>query len=490
MNNIKNKITGSLLLILLGLFAVKGFGAPVDPAEAARVAGVWVAMELNSGHLEIDENERASRLSRIDPEMKYLVSADELLDEFPRDRPVLAYIVLFKPNGFVVVSGDDRIEPLMVCSADSRFRWDQPERNFLRYYLGKVMPALWKNMPSQIHWNWSLLRAKLAENRRTVTFDDNERAYYVVWSTPDWNQGDYYNDTCAAHNGGNQVLTGCVATALSIKMRCHSWPATGSGSHSYSDTWGSVQYSHNVNMGAQSYDWSTMPYDTLGAANAGVARVMYHAGVTVNMDYETDVSSAYTQDVAEAMNSHFRYRGAMAKVNDTISVHELGIKKSVVGRLPTQIGGWGHSVLVDGWWEQNTTHPWHINCGWDGVNDGWYNFDSLPGGGGGVISKSIPYAMPNNWIYIDSSWVGTEDGRLCAPYNTLPEGEAASINDGVLMIRTGHYTGAGNLPVTFDNAVEIRAFGGTITMGDNLTLTNYDAIRLYGNGQLKVTGSK
>jgi hypothetical protein len=485
-----NYFTRFLFLFLLVLFTGRGYGAPVGPAEAAQVAKTWYAMELNSGHLEMEKSDRLNRLDRInETQLMYLVSADEMLDEYPRDRSVLAYIVLFQPNGFVVVSGDDRIEPLMVCSADSRFRWDQPERNFLRFYLGKVMTAFWKNMPAQTHRNWPLLRAKLAENRNAVMFDNNERAYYILWNTADWWQGNYYHDTCTAHNGGNQVLTGCVATALAIKMRCHSWPPTGNGSHSYSDTLGAVQYSHNVNLGAQSYDWSAMPYDTLSAANSEVARIMYHAGVTVNMDYEVEGSGANTGDVAAAMNSHFRYRGAMAIDNDTISEHELPIRNSVVGRLPTQIGGWGHSVLVDGWWEQNTTHPWHINCGWNGDNNGWYNFDSLPGGGS-AISRSIPYAMPNNWIYIDSSWVGVEDGRICAPYNTLPEGEAASINVGVLMIRTGHYTGTGNLPVTFDNAVEIRTFGGSVTMGDNLTLTNYDAIHLHGNGQLRVTGSK
>ncbi|HEX7318786.1 MAG TPA: C10 family peptidase [bacterium] len=468
-----------------------GFSAPVTPTEATAIADVWYAMELNSGHLKMEESERSSRLSGIkDQQVMYLVSADELLDEYPHDRSVLAYIVIFKPNGFVVVSGDDRIEPLMVCSADSRFRWDQPKINFLRFYLGKTMPAFWKNMPAQTNKNWSLLRGKLAENLEQMTFDDNGRAYYILWYTAPWDQTNYYNDTCAAHNGGNEVPTGCVATALAIKMHCHSWPPTGNGSHSYTDNDGSIQYSHNVNLGAQSYNWAAMPYDTLVAPNSGVARVMYHSGVTVNMDYELIESGANTGNVAEAMNSHFRYRGATSVYDSANpSGHEAGLKTSVVGRLPTQIGGWGHSVLVDGWTDQFTAQ-WHINCGWSGANNGWYLLDMLPPGGTGVISRSIPYAQPNNWIYIDSSWVGTEDGRINAPYNTLTEGEAASINGGQLMIRTGTYAGAGNVPVTFDNAVEIRAFGGDIMMGDNLTLTNYDGILLHGNGQLKITPAK
>ncbi len=483
--------TCPFLFAALCLIVATAFSRPVSPGEATAIADLWYAMELNSGYLKIAETERADKLAGIGSrQVMYLVSKDELLAEFPQGRQVLAYVVTYNAGGFVVVSGDDRIEPLMVCSAVSRFWWDEPKLNFLRYYLGTAMPALWSNMPAQTHRNWSLLRSKLAESKDRVTYDNMGKAVYVLWSTAFWHQWNFYNDTCQAHNNNNYVPTGCVATAMAIKMRFHGWPLTGNGSHDYSDTLGGIQYDHSVNIGAQSYNWTAMPTETLAAANAGVARIMYHAGVSVDMDYELDASSAYTEDAGPALNSHFRYRGTLG-IYDTTGpgAHEPRMQTSIIGKLPVQIGGSGHSVVTDGY-RDDIANRWHINCGWHGRNNGWYRLDSLPWSGGGVITKSCPYGQPNNWIYVNGGWTGTEDGRIAYPYNTLSEGEAATINQGELLIRTGTYTGTSNVPITFDNAVAIRAYAGDVVIGENVRLTNYQAIDLTGNGQLKITPAK
>jgi hypothetical protein len=254
-----------------------------------------------------------------------MISKDELADVYPANQPVLAYIVKYDPSGFVVVSGDDRLEPIMVCSAESKFRWDHPERNFLQHYLREVMPAYWEHMPANTHKNWSLLRAKLSERRDAVTYDSIGRATYIQWLTANWDQGDYYNDTCAAHNGGYNVPTGCVATAMAIKMHCHNWPPTGNSTHSYSDTSGSIQYTHTVNFGSHSYNWASMPYDSLTTANSGIARIMYDCGVSVDMDYELGGSGANTSNAANAFNSFFRYRGTVAIYDDTlVTTHVAG----------------------------------------------------------------------------------------------------------------------------------------------------------------------
>jgi hypothetical protein len=169
---------------------------------------------------------------------------------------------------------------------------------------------------------------------------------------------------------------------------------------------------------------------------------------------------------------------------------------SIIGILPVQIGYWweenneiyGHSVLTDGYRDDIANH-WHINCGWNGSNNGWYKLDALPPGNG-MIYKSCPYAQPNNWMYINKDHSGTKNGLIYYPYNTLSEGEASSINNGKLLIKTGTYTGTGNVPITFDNAVAIRAYAGDVVMGENLWLMNYETIRLHGNGQLKITPVK
>ena len=113
----------SYLFLFVLLFSAIGHSTPVNPAEAAAIADLWYAMELNSGYLEITETEKAERFANMgNRQVFHMVSRDELLDAFPRERHVLAYIVKYIPNGFVVVSGDDRLEPLIVCSIESEFR--------------------------------------------------------------------------------------------------------------------------------------------------------------------------------------------------------------------------------------------------------------------------------------------------------------------------------------------------------------------------------
>jgi len=488
MSRCKKKLRSihSRVLLFLILIVVKGFSAPIDPSEATAIADLWYTMELNSGYLKITETERANRFTQMgNRQVLYMVSKEELVDEFPIEQPVLAYIIKYTPNGFVVVSGDDRIEPIMVCSAESEFRWDHPELNFLRYYLGKVMPVLWKHMPVHTHENWSLLRRKLPESRHKVTYDNIGRAIYILWDTALWSQRPYYNDTCRAHNGGNNVPTGCVATAMAIKMKFHNWPPYGVGSHSYSDTLGSIQFDHDVNFGNQSYDWESMPDNPLASPNSEVARIMYHSGVSVDMDYELGGSGAYILDVSGALNDYFQYRGTMYATGEP-SAHESRIRISIIGKLPVQIGGTGHAVIVDGY-RDDITNQWHINCGWNGTNNGWYRLDSLPWGGGGAVSESCAYGQPDNWVYVNYAWSGGENGRILYPYNTLLEGEAASGAWGEMLIKTGTYTGSNNVPITFDNTNTIRAYAGDVTIGENVWLENYAAIKLHSGGECRIT---
>jgi hypothetical protein len=487
MSRIKKKLrkVRFCILLFLGLIMSRGFSTPVSLNEATAVADLWYAMELNSGYLKITETERAERLLQMgNREVFCMVAKDELLESYPVNQPVLAYIIKYTPKGFVVVSGDDRIEPIMVCSVVSEFRWDQPERNFLRHYLGKVMPALWSGMPLQVHENWIWLRRKMSEKRSEVTYDDIGRAIYVLWETVPWDQRGYYDDTCRAHNGNEAVPTGCVATAMAIKMKFHNWPPFGVGAHAYSDTVGDVQFDHNVNFGNQSYDWASTPDTCLTAPNADVARIMYHAGVSVDMNYEVDGSGANTMKVADAMNDHFLYYGTVSD-SGSWSVHEVCLSISVIGKLPAQIGGWGHSVIVDGY-RTDQTNQWHINCGWSGANNAWYRLDSMPYGGGSVYISNA-YSQPSNWVYVNDAYTGSEDGRILHPYNTLLEGDAAAGAHGEMLIRTGTYTGSSNVPMTFNNNNTVRAYAGDVMIGDNVWLGNYAAIKLHSGGECKIT---
>jgi len=447
--------TALALLVLVTCFG-NAFGADIDEKTATTVADFWFASELNAENSRIEAAERAARLEQMQQRtVLYMISGKEVVDKRPDDASVLAYIIVYQPTGYVIVSGENRIEPIIAFDTASAFQWEGEAAGFAREFLGTTMTNRWKAIDAkdaedaedQPHPNWTLL-LNTAQTKSVV-----KGTYYVLYSTPIWAQGTYYNATVLANNGNTAgIPTGCTATAMAMQMRFHEWPLTGSGSRSYNDTWGDVKYSHSVNFGAQSYNWSQMPMTQLTAHNAHVANLMYHCGVAVSMNYEVGGSGAWPS--ADNMNTHFRYHGT----TQLTSGHEAPMRNSIKAGLPVVISSSDHTVLACGY--RDTVAPYfYFNAGWNGGSNGWYNYDDVCGTG--ALQRSYPYSSPNNYIYVDTAWGGTQSGTFSNPYKTVGQGNTAVPWYGRIFIKGGTYTGAGNVPVTFTKPMLITSYEGS-----------------------------
>ncbi|MCK4678976.1 MAG: C10 family peptidase [Bacteroidales bacterium] len=443
-------------------FSNKAMGATVNETEALAIADLWYAMELNSGYLSIDPAEKEECLRNIPLHtIQYFIAEDQLLDYIPPDLPVLAYVITYYPNGYVIIPGDDRILPVIAFDVVSEFRWDHPELNFMRHYLNTRIPAYWENLGIDTHPGWEQLRSKIHESLEKVKFDEptDDRSVYLLWETALWGQGTYYNETVIANNGGTAgIPTGCTATAMAIKMRFHSWPVTGNSSHSYNDVWGAVQYSHSVNFGTKTYYWSLMPTSTLTSTNTYVGDLMYHCGVAVDMNYEVGISCAWPS--ASSMNTYFRYKGSYNIWAP--SAYASDMQTSILGGLPVVTSSSAHTVLADGY--RDTQSPYfHLNCGWNSAGNGWYDLSTGFPGGDPSIDYSMPFCQPQHYFYVNGSYSGTENGNLKTPYNTIDEGYSATPTNGELWIKGGTYSGTTNTG-TFDKAMMIKNYQGTVTI--------------------------
>jgi len=434
-----------LLLLALSVGSITAFGALVQEDEAVAIADFWYAMELNSKHIKFAATEKADRLDKLqDRQVLYLVSKDDLLDTPPIWGDILAYIVKYDPSGFVVVSGEDRIIPILVFDVESEFRWDQPILNFLRYYVGKEMVNRWeylrenaaRGLAVPVHHSWSYLRSRLQESidLKEVEFEAGAEPIYLEWETAHWGQCDFYNDTVSAHNGSDPCIpTGCTATAMAIKMRFHEWPGTGNSSHGYNDNDGSIQFSHSVNFSDQTYNWGAMPTTDLTQANARVANLMYHCGVAVDMDYELGCcgsgpgSGAWP--TAYSMNTYFGY----IEATDIRSSFDTPIKDSVRAGLPVVLSSSKHTVVCDGYRETQLPY-FHLNAGYGGGGS-WYNLNQMPWGPDPTIDYACPYCQPPNYVYVDKDYTGSETGVLRKPYNTFSEGYTNCPDKGHLWLK-------------------------------------------------------
>lgn len=471
-NRLTRQVLNAFIIVLLvGACFEQSFSAVVDEAEAIGIADMWYAMELNISSVKMEAVTKEEKLGKINNrQVLYMIKGGRLLDNEPVEESVLAYIIKYEPSGFVVVSGDDRMLPIVVFDATTAFRWDQPEHNFLRYFLQKNIQNRWQNRRSSKassaltdpHPMWIYLRSKRAELVPTdsIMIDtppDAPLTYILELDTAEWGQRWPYNTTVVANNGNLDVPTGCTATAMAIKMRYHSWPNTGNSSHSYTDSEDSVNFSHSVDFGAQSYNWSLMPTNILTAPNQQVADLMYHCGVGVEMNYELAGSGAWL--TLTAMNTYFVYKGTI----DRRSAHETPMIESILAGLPVILSSEDHTVVVDGY--RDTKSPYfHINPGWSGSGS-WYNLDQIPGGDP-TVDRTYPYSSPSNYIFTDSTWYGDENGNLQNPYNTISEGYNATPSGGRLFIRGGTYVSFGNVPVMLSKSMTVSSYRGIVTIGN------------------------
>src|ERR1700757_5548891 len=182
-------------------------------------------------------------------------------------------------DGFVIVSGEDAVKPIVGYSNENKFV--APEKNSnLNFWLNEF-----SNGVTALRANNAVANEKTAKEweKYTVATVSNERLTSGANSTlttnavlplmqTTWNQSPYYNALCP---GGS--VTGCVATTMAQIMKYWSYPASGTGSSSYCDC--SPNFSQNygtlsANYGTTTYNWNNMPL-TLTSPNSDVALLNY-----------------------------------------------------------------------------------------------------------------------------------------------------------------------------------------------------------------------
>ena len=299
-------------------------------------------------------------------------------------------------NGFVIVSGDDVAKPILGYSDKGSF----DENNLplaLVYWLdflnSEIVYAVENNFPTNSEW----------EN--SSGFKTLANAVVGPLLSTTWGQDAPYNNMCPPISSVN-ALTGCVATAMAQVMKYYEYPPQGIGSTPAYQTSDNL-YVPSVNVAAVTYDWENMldsyPFPSSGSImqRNAVAQLMYHCGVSVQMDYGLDGSSASTRNVAVALLDYFDYDPSISyKQREYYSSMEWDdfLRQQLDAGMPVIYSGRnsnsGHSFICDGYRDDGT---FHFNWGWNGSRDGYFITTALNPGSGGSGSGAGTY---NNDQYI------------------------------------------------------------------------------------------
>ena len=331
------------------------------------------------------------------------------------------YIYNVGNTGFVIMAADDCVRPVLGYSDNGVFNPNDMApalADFLeakrQYITDKAQKGTQTN---EVAADWAMLE----KTGRMVSRHGGREDEFLVKTK--WNQDYPYNYFCPADANGNgpggRCYAGCVATAAAQLMRYWNHPLQGQGSHTYIPEDHPEYGPLTVDFGAATYDWDNMPYSISEnsplAQIEAVAQLIYHAGVSVDMNYRPTSSGAYTTRLCEVMPLHFNYTDRMVNLAREDYTHEEYMQliiDAVDMNWPMVHRGGGHAYVVDGY---NDNDMVHFNWGWSGNNDGFFNVDNHDyTDGESVIYNYVPAeiysATPNKPT--DLTAVASEEGLL------------------------------------------------------------------------------
>lgn len=293
-------------------------------------------------------------------------------------------------KGFTIVSGDDELPEIVGYSAHGN------SENLMKTEGCAAFLKAYQKFVAAFTQGDAKARKILAE-QRALKADGRYQQPKIepLLGVIAWNQNTPYNKMCPIYKGSSLSATGCVATAMAQVMMYYKYPKELKATiPAYTTATNKLKV--NAISEGEKYDWDNMlPTYTEGEYNTtqadAVAKLMFHCGAAVQMDYGPS-SGALVRP--EDMSTYFGYDADLLQ-EVYRSVYTLAEWKKILDReleakRPILYGGArsyerGHQFVCDG---SDGEGLYHINWGWSGVSDGYFDITLLdpdvPGTGAGT----------------------------------------------------------------------------------------------------------
>ena len=362
-----NSHTKLILTIVILLTSVTGFAQQRSMDEVISIA---------HSHMQNRVTRTGKRLAPP-AESATTLRASEILPQPLRMHMGEAFYVLSYPksNCFVMVSGDERMSPVLAYSNEHAFDLDNmaPQtKAFLESYAAQA-EALQSGAPRKL----DLHRAPAVTPQKVNPL-----------LTTTWSQRMPYNNRCPLIKS-QRALTGCVATAIGQLMNYYQYPNVGIGNISY--TTETNQLEVNVDFSTIYFSWDNM-LDTYISGNYNdeqadaVSNLLFAVGASVEMDYGLGASSSDLSKAATSLINNFTYDKDITEIlfnhMSTPMVHQF-IMQELIAERPIPCGGSnvkneGHAFIIDGMTPDGDDYPfYHFNWGWGGLDDGEYKLPNI-----------------------------------------------------------------------------------------------------------------
>ncbi|MBF0450290.1 MAG: carboxypeptidase regulatory-like domain-containing protein [Candidatus Magnetomorum sp.] len=364
-----------ILIILLLIVSLNANAAHVPMEKAKKAALNW----FNHAKIQADNppKNKPSRKRTRKADTTTLIK-DVYVQQ--KDETDIYYIVNMNPTGFVVVSADDAVDPILAYSFESTM--DQENINpaaqeFLDSYSTQISHVISKEPKiDEINDTWSTMTSDTFSSESKVL---DEPAMPPLLSTK-WDVNADYN-LFSPGLGSVKTDTGEMAMTMAQVLRYWNYPESGIGEHSYTPRCIPELGEQYANFHNTIYDYSKMP-DQLTAEStpeeiSAVAELIYHCGVSVETNYLLVRSSASISDGFDALIKYFDYSMTSLKLLYKTAYSDEDWKNILFNELNNYrvvICLACHKFICDGY---QGTDFFHFNFGCGGDGDGYYRLDLI-----------------------------------------------------------------------------------------------------------------
>lgn len=330
-------------------------------------------------------------------------------------------------KGFTIVSGDDRLPEIVGYSSQGSYDENNLPEGFVSF-----MKA-YQNLCNKVNLGDAEALKNLAEikawrNKKNASAASTS-AVAPLLGNIEWDQTSPYNNMCPRYDSVHVAATGCVATAMAQVMAYYKYPKQLKADiPGYVNRWNGIPMEiPTITREEGIYDWDNMLPKYNKEANAtqqqkdAVAKLMYHCGAAVQMNYGPESAAAVS---ATKLAKYFGYDAdLMMDLNRstfTLDKWMQIIDTELAAGRPVLYGGQasdgGHQFICDG---KDGEGLYHINWGWSGNQNGFFDLSLLnPEKGGTGSGNSTEGYNRSCSITIG---IAPDNGVVDAPLATVPD---------------------------------------------------------------------
>lgn len=329
-------------------------------------------------------------------------------------------------KGFTIVSGDDRLPEIVGYSSQGSYDENNLPEGFVSF-----MKA-YQNLYNKVNLGDAEALKNLAEikawrNKKNASAASTS-AVAPLLGNIEWDQTSPYNNMCPKYDSVHVAATGCVATAMAQVMAYYKYPKQLKADiPGYVNRWNGIPMEiPTITQEEGIYDWDNMLPKYNKEANAtqqqkdAVAKLMYHCGAAVRMSYGPESGAAVS---SSKLAKYFGYDADLmmdlSRSSFTLDKWMQIIDTELAAGRPVLYGGQssenGHQFICDG---KDENGLYHINWGWSGNQNAYFDLSILNPEKGGTGSGSAADGF--NRYCTMTIGIAPDNGVVDAPLAQIP----------------------------------------------------------------------